>query len=146
VIFGRIRQLVGKNFSPGKLLKTSIEDLRRAGLSYAKASYIQNIARAWEKGLIDPQNLHDLEDEAVIEQLVKIKGVGRWTAEMFLIFTLARPNVFSVGDYGLRKAISMAYQVPIESKPAIFLKLAESWSPHKSLASRILWKSLELIE
>jgi DNA-3-methyladenine glycosylase II len=144
VIFGRVKQLAGKNFSPKKLLKISVENLRRAGLSYSKASYMQNIARAWEEGLVNPRTLQSLEDEAVIEQLVQIKGIGRWTAEMFLIFTLGRPNVFSVGDYGLRKAISIAYKLPIESKPAIFLELSKRWSPHKSLASRILWKSLEL--
>lgn len=144
VIFGRVKTLAGNNFSPKKLLKISVEDLRQAGLSYSKAAYIQNIARAWEKGLVDPRSLESLEDEAVIEQLVQIKGIGRWTAEMFLMFTLGRPNVFSVGDYGLRKAISLAYKIPIESKPAVFLELAESWSPHKTLASRILWKSLDL--
>ncbi|HEX9817617.1 MAG TPA: DNA-3-methyladenine glycosylase [Patescibacteria group bacterium] len=143
-IFGRVKALTAKDFSPQKLLAISIEDLRQAGLSYAKASYVQNIAKAWEEGLVEPQALKDLEDEAVIEQLVQIKGVGRWTAEMFLMFTLARPDIFSVGDYGLRQAVSRAYDLPATSQPSAFEQLAKRWSPHRTLASRILWKSLEL--
>lgn len=145
VIFARVKETVGGGFSPQEVLRSDVERLRGAGLSYSKASYIQNIARAWEEGLVEPALLAELEDEAVIEALVQIKGVGRWTAEMFLMFTLGRQDVFSVGDYGLRKAISIAYNLPIDSKPKIFLELAEKWSPNKTLASRILWKSLELV-
>lgn len=144
VIFARVKETVGGGFSPREVLRSDVEHLRGAGLSYSKASYIQNIARAWEEGLVEPALLAELEDEAVIETLVQIKGVGRWTAEMFLMFTLGRPDVFSAGDYGLRKAISLAYEIPLESKPAIFTELAEQWAPNRTFASRILWKSLEL--
>lgn len=144
VIFGRVKQLAGSDFSPGKLLLVSVEDLRTAGLSYSKASYVHNIARAWEEGLVDSGALATMDDAAVIEALVQIKGVGQWTAEMFLMFTLGRPDVFSAGDYGLRKAISLAYEIPLESKPIVFTQLAQQWAPHRTLASRILWKSLEL--
>lgn len=143
-IFERVKKLAGRKFSPKKLLQVSVEDLRQAGLSYSKAAYIQNIARAWEERLVDPKVLESLEDERVIETLVQIKGIGRWTAEMFLIFTLGRPNVFSAGDYALRKAVSLAYSIPIESKHTVFSDLAQQWSPYKSHASRILWKSLQL--
>ena len=143
-IFGRVRGLVSKKFLPKELLKLSIEELRGAGLSYSKAAYVQNVAQAWEEGLVEPTKLEKLSDEEVIEKLVQIKGVGRWTAEMFLMFTLGRPDVFSAGDYGLKKAISQAYELPMESKPAVFSELAEQWSPQRTLASRVLWRSLEL--
>lgn len=144
VIFARLESLVGEDFVPQSVTKLEHEHLRSVGLSNAKAQYIQNIAHAWETGLINPFSLQELEAEQVIEQLVQIKGVGRWTAEMFLIFTLGRPDIFSVGDYGLKKAISNIYNVPITSKPGVFLEISTAWSPHRSLASRVLWKSLEL--
>ena len=143
-IFTRVKDLVGEEFTPQRLLLIDTEKLRKAGLSYSKASYIQNIAYAWKEKSVDPHQLAQMENEEVIEQLVKIKGIGRWTAEMFLMFTLARPDVFSAGDYGLRRAISMAYGVPIESKPAVFIEISDQWSPYRTLASRILWRSLEL--
>lgn len=144
VIFARVRALAGEEFSPARLLMVSVEDLRQAGMSYSKAAYVHNIARAWTDGLVDPHRLEQLDNQAVIETLTQIKGVGQWTAEMFLMFTLGRPDVFSVGDYGLRKAISLAYDISLESKPAVFVTLAEQWSPHRTLACRVLWESLEL--
>lgn len=144
VIFNRLKTTVGTDFSPATIIATDHEILRSVGLSNAKATYVRNIAESWTNGLIQPENLHNMADEDLIEHLVQIKGVGRWTAEMFLIFTLGRPDIFSVGDYGLKKAISQAYNIPMESKPIVFLDIANHWQPQRSLASRILWKSLEL--
>lgn len=144
VIEARVLQVVGGKWETDKVLATPPEQLRAAGLSNAKVSYIRNIAEAWSDGTVQPELLGRMEDEAVIEKLVTIKGVGRWTAEMFLIFTLARPDVFSVGDYGLRKAMSVLYGMDVKAKPAEFLAITQTWQPHRSLASRILWKSLEL--
>lgn len=144
IISGRVHQVVGADFSPARVQATPIEVLRTAGLSTAKANYVHNIASAWESGEIVSNDLTKMTDEEVIAKLTKIKGVGRWTAEMFLMFCLARPDVFSVGDYGLKKAISRAYQLPIESKPGVFMQIAEAWRPNRTHASRILWKSLEL--
>jgi len=140
----RVKDLVGVPFSPEKVLKISEDEFRKVGLSYAKARYVKAVAEAWKSGLIDPFQIEALADEAVIKLLTQIKGVGRWTAEMFLIFTLGRVDVFSVGDYGLRKALMKAYGLPLETKPAEILKMSEQWKPYRSLASRILWKSLEL--
>lgn len=144
IISARVHQIVGTDFSPARVLATPIEVLRTAGLSTAKANYIQNIASAWESGEIVSSHLTKMTDEEVIVKLTTIKGVGRWTAEMFLMFCLARQDVFSVGDYGLKKAISRAYQVPMDSKPSVFLEIADTWRPYRTRASRILWKSLEL--
>lgn len=144
IIFARLKETVGSEFLPSTVIGTSHEDLRAVGLSNAKASYIKNIAEAWESGLVTPAELTTMDEETLIEKLVQIKGVGRWTAEMFLIFTLGKQDVFSVGDYGLKKAISQNYGIDIKSKPAEFLKISSLWTPQRSLASRILWKSLEL--
>lgn len=144
-IIARVKTTLNHELSPEKVLATADDTLRADGVSYAKISYLKNVATAWQSGSILPHELHTLDDETVIEKLITIKGVGRWTAEMFLIFTLGRQDIFSAGDYGLRRAILIAYQLPPETKPKELTALAEKWSPHRSLASRILWKSLDLL-
>jgi DNA-3-methyladenine glycosylase II len=83
-----------------------------------------------------------MEDEEIIKELVAVKGIGRWTAEMFLMFSLARPDVFAVGDYGLRAAIKRIYNLPDLPKPAPMRELAEPWRPYRSYASLYLWRSM----
>lgn len=144
IIAARVRTTVGGTWNPESVLKIGHDSLRAAGLSNAKANYVKNIALAWAEGTINSEKLASQSDAEVIAELVTIKGVGQWTAEMFLIFTLGRPDVFSAGDYGLRKAISTAYTIDMKAKPATFLAISESWQPQRSLASRLLWKSLEL--
>lgn len=143
-ITARVKKLVGEPFSPEPVLKISEDAFRKVGMSYAKARYIRAVAEVWQSGLIEPYQIKGMPDETVIEHLTQIKGVGRWTAEMFLIFTLGRPDVFSVGDYGLRKALTKTYGLDIKIPPTELLKITDHWKPHRSLASRILWKSLEL--
>lgn len=144
VITQRVRTVVGPEFTPKSVLAVPFDRLKGAGLSKAKTNYVRNIAEAWTNRLISVAKLDTLDDEALIIELVKIKGVGRWTAEMFLIFTLGRADVFSIGDYGLRKAIVKAYGLDPLTKPTVLLELSNAWQPNRSLASRILWKSLEL--
>ncbi|MEX0896152.1 MAG: DNA-3-methyladenine glycosylase 2 family protein [Patescibacteria group bacterium] len=140
----RVRVAVGKNFEPKVVRGVPIEQLRSAGLSNQKASYIHSIAEYWLENNSQVRSLAQLEDEVIIEMLTTIKGVGRWTAEMFLLSTLGRKDIFSIGDYGLRKAAIKAYGLLEESKPTEILELSQQWQPHRSLASRILWKSLEI--
>lgn len=144
-IIARVRASLPGELVPDVILETPHETLRGAGLSNAKAHYIRNIAQAWRDAVIIPENLTDMTDEEVITQLSTIKGVGRWTAEMFLIFTLGRPDIFSAGDYGLRRGILQAYHLSDDARPKELLVLSENWSPHRSLASRVLWKSLDLL-
>lgn len=144
VIQARAVEALGGSWQPASVLESDPQLLRSVGLSNAKVAYVKNIAQAWTDGSVQVAKLQHLPDEAVIEQLVQIKGVGRWTAEMFLIFTLARTDIFSAGDYGLRKAISIHYNYDLKAKPAEFITLAQQWQPQRTLASRILWKSLEL--
>lgn len=146
VIVARVKAAVGGSLQQDAVLALEHAQLKAAGLSGAKAQYIINCALAWKEKKVEPHLLQQMDAETVIATLTQIKGVGRWTAEMFLIFTLARKDIFSVGDYGLRKAVAREYRIPITAKPSEFLKIAENWSPQRSLASRILWKSLELTD
>lgn len=125
---------------PEELLKTDIEKLRSAGVSYGKASYIKNIAQAFKNKDLDIEKLRQMTDEEIKKELTKIKGVGNWTAEMILIFTFKREDVFSLGDAGIRRAIKNLYNI---EKGKDILKLAESWKPKRSYACWYLWRSLE---
>ncbi|MCL4386965.1 DNA-3-methyladenine glycosylase [Patescibacteria group bacterium] len=125
---------------PEELLKTDVEKLRGAGMSYSKASYIKNIAKAFKNGDLDIKILRKMSDEEIIKELTKIKGVGNWTAEMILIFTFKRDDVFSLGDAGLRRAIKNLYRL---EKDKDILRLSEKWKPKRSYACWYLWRSLE---
>lgn len=122
------------------IVKMDDETIRSAGLSYSKVSYVKSIANAFISDLIDIEKIKKQSDEEVIEQLTQIKGIGRWTAEMILISTLKRPDVFSIGDLGLRNAITKLYGITDRKE---MLKLSESWSPYRSTACWYLWRSLE---
>jgi DNA-3-methyladenine glycosylase II len=123
-----------------EILKIDTEKLRSAGMSYSKASYIKNIAKAFKDKEIEIEKIIKMSDEEVIKELTKIKGVGKWTAEMILIFTLKREDVFSIGDAGLKRAIKNLYNLEADKD---ILALSEKWKPKRSLASWYLWRSLE---
>ena len=142
-IFGRFKKLFKNKFpTPQQVLKVSDEKIRRCGISYPKIKYIKGLCSAIVKKELDLENLSNLKDEEVIIELTKIKGIGRWTAEMILIFSLKRSDVFSTGDLGLRTAVSKLFNVDREDKIRIE-KISKKWSPHRSLASWFLWRSLE---
>lgn len=126
--------------NPIVIINTPIETLRSAGLSNAKATYLKNIAESVTNGSIDLDSIHTLNDDEVIEQLIQIKGIGKWTAEMFLLFTLHRTDVFSFGDLGLKKGISRIYGIEHPAFDQI-QKIIEAWSPYKSFGSIALWQS-----
>lgn len=140
-IYERFKALFPKSTpTPKKILKMDDKIIRTAGISFSKISYIKNIADAFVTNKIDINKIKTLPDEDVIIELTKLKGVGRWTAEMTLIFTLKRPDIFSIGDAGLRRAVKNLYGVTEEKEIA---ELSEKWKPHRSLACWYLWKSLE---
>ena len=116
------------------------EKIRNAGLSYAKINYIKSVANAFISDLIDIEKMRKQSDEDVISELIQIKGVGRWTAEMILIFTLKRPDIFSIGDLGLRNAIIKLYGITDRNE---MIRLSQTWKPHRSTACWYLWRSLE---
>ncbi len=140
-IFGRFKQLFEKKFpTPKQVLAMEDEKLRACGISFAKISYIKSVANAFVSDLIDIEKIRSQSDEEVIKELTQIKGIGQWTAEMILIFTLNRPDVFSVGDLGIRNAITKLYGITDKKE---MLVLSEKWKPYRSTACWYLWRSLE---
>lgn len=143
VIFQRFLNLFGGRVPrPNELIMMSGQRIRVAGCSWAKVKYLKALAEAVENGSLDLFNLKNLSDEGVYRQLIKVKGIGPWTAEMFLIFTLHRPDIFSIGDLGLRTAVSRLYKVRRESLKKIE-KISQVWKPYRSFACRYLWLSLD---
>lgn len=142
-IWGRVVDAFDGAPSPEDVAADGAEErLRAAGLSGRKASYIVGIAEAVVSGDLRPHELDDLSDEEVIDTLVALRGLGRWSAEMFLIFDLGRPDVFSGGDLGLRHGIRIAYGMEAPPTPEEAVAIAERWSPHRSLASLYLWEAV----
>ena len=133
----------GSKMSPIDVIKIDIEKIQNVGISRQKSGYIKNIANAFDEGLIDETELHKLSDKEIIDQLVKIKGVGRWTAEMFLIFTLRRPDVFPVTDLGVQKGFQIYYD--LDELPSIDMmnEKSENWKPYRTIMSLYLWFAVE---
>ena len=131
--------------TPANVAAADPAALRAAGLSRAKVAYIQDLATKVRDGVVHLERLHSLDDEAVIEELTKVKGIGRWTAEMFLMFRLHRPDVLPVGDLGIVKAIYRAYKLRRVPTPARMTRIAESWRPYRSIACWYLWQSLDAV-
>jgi DNA-3-methyladenine glycosylase II len=125
-----------------ELLRKRPETLRKAGLSNAKVAFLRDLATRVKDGRLDLKRLRNLPDEDVIAELIEVKGVGRWTAEMFLIFHLARPDVVSAGDLGIRRAIQIAYGMKELPGPEELERIADEWRPHRTLACLYLWRSL----
>lgn len=144
VIFGRLAALMpdGK-ITPAGILKVTPAKMRKAGLSKQKTAYIRDLARKTTRGAVRFEALADLRDHEVIAHLTQVKGIGVWTAHMFLIFALQRPDVLPVGDLGVRTAIRKAYGLDELPHPKQVEELATSWRPYCSVASWYLWRSLE---
>ncbi len=142
-IYKRFIALLPKNkLTPENILRVSDEAIRGAGISFAKIAYIKGVAQAVIDKQIFLEKLHELPDEEVLIQLIKLKGIGTWTAEMLLMFSLKRPDVFSMGDVGLRNAIAKLYNVERDDLKKIE-KIANKWKPYRTTAARYLWRSLD---
>ena len=144
-IYGRLKALLpdGGVPTPEALVPLSDDALRGAGLSRQKLGYLRDLSRKVSDGLVNTGALQSMNDEAVITELTKIKGIGRWTVEMILIFRLARPDVFPAGDLGIVKAIQRAYNLRKVPDVKRLEKIAARWRPYRSVASWYLWASLE---
>jgi DNA-3-methyladenine glycosylase II len=132
----------GRTPAPEELLRKRPATLLKAGLSNAKVSYLRDLATRIKDGRLDLARLRDLSDEDVCAELVQVKGIGRWSAEMFLIFHLGRLDVISAGDLGIRRAIQVAYGMDELPGPEDIDRIAEPWRPHRTLAGLYLWRSL----
>jgi DNA-3-methyladenine glycosylase II len=145
-IYNRVLDLFGgKTPSPRKLLSVSEEELRGAGLSGRKVEYVRDLARHVVDGELELDRLAELDDERVIAEIIAVRGLGQWTAEMFLLFHLKRPDVLSGGDLGIRKAIQIEYGMEEMPTPKETVAFGERYTPHRSLASIYLWESLAAV-
>ena len=132
----------GRAPAPPEVLSADEATLRGAGLSKAKVGFLRDLAGRIEGGDLDLAQLVELSDEDVVAALIQVHGIGRWTAEMFLIFHLGRPDVLSTGDLGVRRAVQRAYALDELPAPAALERLGEPWRPHRTLACLYLWRSL----
>jgi DNA-3-methyladenine glycosylase II len=133
----------GRTPSPEQLLRKRPTTLRKAGLSNAKVGFLRDLAVHVKDGELDLARLADLSDEDIVTELVAVKGIGLWTAEMFLIFHLGRPDVVSVGDLGIRRAVQIEYGLDELPGPEEMERISDKWRPHRTLACLYLWRSLD---
>jgi DNA-3-methyladenine glycosylase II len=133
----------GRTPTPQEIIDTDPDALRAVGLSRAKAAYLRSLAEHVVDGELPIDDLAELPDAEVYEVLTAVKGLGRWSVDMFLIFHLGRPDVLPVGDLGIRRAIQTAYGLEKPPTPAEMERIAEPWRPHRSLAALYLWESLD---
>jgi DNA-3-methyladenine glycosylase II len=148
VIFARLHEAVSKasgepELTPGGILRLRTERMRKLGLSAAKTLYIRELAKHTRRGKVIFESLPELEDAAVIEHLTQVKGIGVWTAQMFLMFALRRNDVLPVADLGIRMAMKGAYGLEALPKPAEMERIAAGWKPYTSIACWYLWRSLD---
>jgi DNA-3-methyladenine glycosylase II len=143
-IFNRFADLAGRPLTPQGILKLSDEQLRSVGLSKQKSAYLKDLASKTASGLLNFSHLHELPDDEVIKHLTQVKGIGVWTAHMFLMFSLRRPNVLPTGDYGVQMALKKHYRKRKLPKPRDMEKIAKAWEPYRSIACWYMWRSLDI--
>jgi DNA-3-methyladenine glycosylase II len=143
-IFNRLAEAAEVTpLTPEAILKMRPQKMRKLGLSKQKTIYIRELAKLTRDGDIQFERLPEMEDAAIIETLTRVKGVGVWTVQMFLMFALQRPNVLPVGDLGVRAAMKKAYGLAELPKPQEMESIAAAWHPYRSIASWYMWRSLE---
>jgi len=146
-IRGRLETLVGPTgITPGSLVALKPQQLRSVGLSPQKTSYVLDLATKVQSGAVRLSQIGRLDDEQIIAELTQIKGIGRWTAQMFLIFALGREDVFPVDDFGVRAAITHLYKYQEHPPRVVLLEIGQRWSPYASIASWYCWRYLELLK
>ncbi len=129
--------------TPQQVLAIKIEKLRSAGLSNQKATYLKDLAAKFKEGTVSPRGIQKMSDEEVIVHVTKVKGVGVWTAQMFLMFTLGRPDVLPVGDLGIQKGFKKLFKLKTLPTPAQMERLSKNWAGHRSAACFYLWRLLD---
>ncbi|MGA8538408.1 MAG: DNA-3-methyladenine glycosylase [Terriglobales bacterium] len=143
-IFDRFTALAGDPLTPEGILKLTDAQMRGVGLSRQKTAYLRDLSEKTKAGLLEFERMVEMTEDEVIQHLTQVKGVGVWTAHMFLMFTLRRPDIMPVGDYGVQAAIKKHYRKRKWPKPAVMLKIAKPWSPYRSVACWYLWRSLDM--
>ncbi len=144
-IFGRVRALCPEGFVAERIVHVSDEALRGAGLSRAKLLALRDLAEKANAGLIPTlAEVHHMDDDAIVERLTEVRGIGRWTVEMLLIFRLGRPDVFPADDYGVRKGYAAAFKKRELPERKALIEYAARWKPYRTVASWYLWRALDL--
>lgn len=141
-IFGRVKNTLQDNIRPDTVINADADKLRKCGLSYSKISYIKDLAQKVNDGSLKLSIIDKLSDEEIIRELVLVKGIGRWTAEMFLMFSLGRPDIFPIDDLGIRKGFEKVTKKEFD-KIKSFKFAEKKWSPYRTVASWYLWRSLD---
>jgi DNA-3-methyladenine glycosylase II len=142
-IFDRLTALAGDPLTPEGILKLSDAEMRGVGLSRQKTAYLRDLSEKTNAGLLEFERMAEMKEDEVIAHLTQVKGIGVWTAHMFLMFTLRRPDIMPVGDYGVQAAIKKHYKKRKWPKPAVMLKISKPWAPYRSIACWYLWRSLD---
>ena len=143
-IFDRLQNKAGGEITPESILKLRPAQMRSVGLSKQKLTYIRDLARKTRDGLVEFDKFPQMSDQEVIAELTSVKGIGQWTAHMFLMFALRRPNILPTGDYGVRSAMRKAYGIKVMPKPRTMERIAKCWHPYCSIASWYMWRSLDV--
>lgn len=143
VLWSRLVTLTDGNVSPEIILALADEKLREIGISYAKIKYLKALATAVDNNSLELDRLNLLEDEDIVRQLTQVKGIGPWTAEMFLIFSMGRTDVFSIGDGGLQRAVKWLYQLDEIPGKDEMLRISSQWKPYRTIAALYLWRALD---
>ncbi|MEP6507698.1 MAG: DNA-3-methyladenine glycosylase [Gemmatimonadales bacterium] len=144
-IHGRVLELIGDgDGTPSKIVATSHDALRAAGLSNQKASYVRNLAEHVLDGSLPVNSLHELTDDEIIAALTQVKGIGRWSAQMFLMFRLGRPDVLPDLDLGIQKGIQKAYRMRKLPTPKQVLSRGATWAPYRTIGAWYMWRILEV--
>jgi DNA-3-methyladenine glycosylase II len=143
-IFDRLVAKAGGEITPESILKLRSIQMRSLGLSRQKLTYIRDLARKSRDGIVEFERFPHMADDEVIAELTQVKGIGEWTAHMFLMFALRRPNILPTGDYGVRNAIRKAYGMKAMPKPRTIQRIAKCWHPYCSVASWYMWRSLDV--
>ena len=133
----------GNKFNPKKILSQTVTEIKKTGVSGSKTKFVKELAKAVSSGKLNLRKLYNEDDQTVIDTLIKQPGIGPWTAEMFLIFSLGRLDVLSIGDAGLRRATKIIYGFKKDLTDKEFIKLSEPWKPYRSIASWYLWRSID---
>lgn len=141
-IFGRFEKLFEKEINAHEILELKDDEMRACGISYPKVKYIKDLASKVNSKHVLLESLENADEQFVISHLTQVNGIGTWSAEMFLMFALARPDVFSIGDLGLRNAMVKLYGLEKPTNDEL-LKISGKWSPFRTYACRILWQSLD---
>jgi DNA-3-methyladenine glycosylase II len=142
VIWARVEVLMEGDLSPEKIVAVEVEQLRKTGVSYSKIGYLKNLSEAVINNKLSLNDFKSMENEEIINKLIAVKGIGNWTAEMFLIFSLGREDVFSLGDGGLQRSIKWLYKFDETPSKSQLMNISEKWKPYRTYASLYLWEAI----